>query len=87
MGSVVPTTKSFGGHLTSPIAEVGWTCVCGTKVKALLDMTKAGVTKQCPNPSCKVTRTLPGYITRLWVEIERGIWREVDVGRLIYPAD
>jgi hypothetical protein len=67
-------------------AEVYWSCACGAKVKALLDMNKAGVAVQCPNPPCQATRTLPGQITHLWVKTERGVWKEVDLG-LLRPAD
>ena len=67
-------------------AVVFWTCVCGIKVKAGLDMGKASATVQCPDPSCNTKRTLPGHITRLSVETERGMWREVDVVNwLVYP--
>jgi hypothetical protein len=66
-------------------AFVAWTCVCGIKVKAGLDMTNAGVPIRCPNPSCKTTRTLPGQIAQLSVEAEQGAWRSVDVNSLIDP--
>ena len=87
MGSVVLIPGTSGGDVISPVAEVGWTCACGTKVKAVLDMTKASVTVQCPIPPCKVTRTLLGQIKDLSVETELGVWRAVDLNRLIYPAD
>ena len=55
-------------------AEVFWTCACGSKVRAILDMTEASATVRCPNSSCKVTRTLPGQITELSVETAPGVW-------------
>jgi hypothetical protein len=76
-----------GGSVTSSVAEVFWTCVCWTKVKAVVDMDKAGVNVPCPNSPCKVTRTPPGQITRIWVETGLGVWKEVDLDRLISPAD
>lgn len=66
-------------HMEKQRAEVFWTCACGSKEKANLDMTKTGVTIQCPNPPCKVMRTLPGQITQLFVETAPGMWTEVDV--------
>jgi hypothetical protein len=60
-------------------AEVYWTCACGNKVRVVLDMSEAGVTQACPNPSCKVTRTLPGRVRELSVETALGIWTKVDV--------
>jgi hypothetical protein len=66
-------------------AEVVWTCSCGIRVKAGLDMTQPNVTVQCPNPSCNVKRTLPGQITRLSVETGLGVWRVVDVNSVIDP--
>jgi hypothetical protein len=72
--------------MTSPIAEVYWTCACGAKVKALLDMNKAGVAVPCPIPECNVTRILPGQITHLWAETELGVWRQMHLDRLISPA-
>jgi hypothetical protein len=60
-------------------SEVFWTCACGTRVKAILDLNDTNVTVPCPNPSCKITRTLPGQITQLFVETEPGVWRHVDV--------
>jgi hypothetical protein len=69
------------------IAEVRWTCGCGAKVKARLDMSKPGVPVQCPNSPCKVTRTPPGQITHLSVETDLGVWRDVDLDRLIAPVD
>ena len=90
MDSVVPIAggqAQNGGSMPSPIAEVHWTCVCGTKVKAIVDMDKAGVNVPCPNSPCKVTRTPPGQITRIWVETGLGVWKEVDLDRLISPAD
>jgi hypothetical protein len=55
-------------------AEVFWTCACGIKVRAVLDMTKVSATVRCPNPPCRVTRTLPGQITELTVETAPGLW-------------
>ena len=68
-------------------AEVAWTCACGIKVKAGLDMTRPNTTVQCPNPSCNAKHILPGQITRLLVETELGVWRSVDVNSLIYPPE
>ena len=68
-------------------AEVAWTCACGIKVKAGLDMTRPNVTVQCPNPSCNAKHILPGQITRLLVETALGVWRSVDVNSLIYPPE
>jgi hypothetical protein len=68
-------------------AEVYWTCSCGSKVKAVLDMSKASVTVQCPTRPCKVTRTLPGNVTQLSVEKAPGVWTLMDLTGLIYPAD
>jgi hypothetical protein len=68
-------------------AEVAWTCACGIKVKAGLDMTRPNVTVQCPNSSCDAKHILPGQITRLSVETELGVWRSVDVNSLIYPPE
>jgi hypothetical protein len=66
-------------------AVVIWNCPCGVTVKAILDMSKAGMTVQCATPSCKASRALPGEITRLWTETEQRAWDEVDVNFLIYP--
>ena len=68
-------------------AEVYWTCVCGNKGRAVLDMSEAGVTQACPNPSCKVTRTLPGRVRELSVEMALGIWTKVDVTGLVRSSD
>jgi hypothetical protein len=68
-------------------AEVFWTCACESKVWAVLDMTKVSATVQCPNPSCKVTRTLPGRITELSMETAPGAWIWVDVTGLACSAD
>jgi hypothetical protein len=68
-------------------AEVYWTCVCGIKGRAVLDMSEAGVTHVCPNPSCKVTRTLPGQVRGLSVETTLGIWTNVDVTGLVRSSD
>jgi hypothetical protein len=90
MGNAVQTTggqAQNGGSMPSPIADVHWTCVCGAKVKGRLDMSKAGVTIRCPNSPCKVTRSLLGQIEHLSVETERGVWRRVDLDRLIHPVD
>jgi hypothetical protein len=67
-------------------AEVFWTCACGSKAKAALDLTEASVTIRCPNPSCKVTRTLPGQIMQLSVETAPGVWAAMDLTGLIYPT-
>jgi hypothetical protein len=64
---------------------VFWTCSCGSKVKAALDMSKASVTVQCPNPPCKVRRTLPGQITQLSVETAPGVWTWMDLTGLVHP--
>jgi len=64
---------------------VWWTCSCGIKVKAGLDMSKAAATVQCPNTSCNVQRTFPGLITGLSIETELGVWHGVDVNWLIHP--
>ena len=48
---------------------------------------KASVTVWCPNPPCKVTRTLPGQIMQLSVETALGVWTAVDLTGLIYPTD
>ena len=66
-------------------AEVVWTCACGIRVKAVLYMTKASVTVQCSDTSCKATRILPGQITRVSVEIEPGVWRKKELDWLVYP--
>ena len=68
-------------------AVVWWTCSCGIKVKAVLDLNKAGATVECADPSCRSRRTLPGQITRLSVETERDVWRVVDVNWLVYPPE
>ncbi len=68
-------------------AEVYWTCVCGSKVRAVLDLSKTNVTVGCPNPPCKITRTLPGQIMQLSVETARGVWTGTDLTGLIYPID
>jgi hypothetical protein len=65
-------------------AFVWWTCSCGIKVKAGLDMARRCVTVQCADPSCRATRTIPGQIMQLSVETEDGQWRGVDVNWLIY---
>jgi hypothetical protein len=66
---------------------VFWDCACGSKVRAVLDMTKARMTVECPNPSCEVTRTLPGQVTQLSVETALGVWAEMDLTGLLHPAD
>jgi hypothetical protein len=66
-------------HMSTLISEVFWTCACGTKMKAILHMSDTSVTLRCPTPSCKITRTLPGQITKLSLETEPGVWRGVDV--------
>ena len=63
-------------------AEVFLTCACGTRVKAILDMSDTSVTVPCQNPSCKITHTLIGQITQLFVETEPGVWRQVDVSKM-----
>jgi hypothetical protein len=60
-------------------SEVFWTCSCGSKVKAGLDMTEASATVRCPNPLCQLTRTLPGQIMQLSVETALGTWTGMDV--------
>jgi hypothetical protein len=64
---------------------VWWTCVCGMKVKGILDMDKAGAVVECRNPSCKARRTLPGQVTSLSVETDQYVWRGVDLNWLAYP--
>jgi hypothetical protein len=67
-------------------AEVVWTCTCGIKVKVVLHMTKTSVTVQCPDTSCKATRTLPGQITGVSIQNAPDVpWRSVDVNWLVYP--
>ena len=61
------------------MSEVFWVCGCGTKVTAILRMTDTSMTVRCPTKSCTVTRTLPGEITKLWVETSSGVWRGVNV--------
>src|SRR5215467_12561585 len=61
------------------MSEVFWVCGCGTKVTAILRMTDASIAVRCPTPSCTVTRTLPGEITKLSVETGSGVWRGVNV--------
>jgi hypothetical protein len=68
-------------------SEVFWTCACGIKVRAVLDMSKARETVQCPSPPCKVTRTLPGQIEQLSLWTEQGVWTAVDLSGLIRPAN
>jgi hypothetical protein len=72
-------------HGLMEAAAVWWTCSCGIKVKAVLDMSRTSVTVQCPNTSCTAQRTVPGQITRLSVETEQHVWRAVDLDWLIYP--
>jgi len=57
-------------------AEVFWTCACGSKVRAVLDMSKVSATVRCPNHACTVGRTLPGQITELTVETAPGVWMD-----------
>jgi hypothetical protein len=73
--------------LVYPPPQEVWTCACGIKVKASLDMSKAGVALACPNPSCKVTRTLPGRVRELSVETALGMWKKVDVTGLVRSSD
>jgi hypothetical protein len=64
-------------------AEVFWTCACGIKVQAVLDMTKVSAIVRCPNARCSVTRTLPGQIIELGVETTPGLWNR-DAGYRAY---
>jgi hypothetical protein len=66
---------------------VFWSCACGNVVKAVLDMSNASMTVQCPNPCCKVTRTLPGKVTHLSVETAPGVWTGTDLAGLVHPVD
>lgn len=69
-------------------AEVAWACACGINVKAVLDLNEAGVIQVCcPNLSCKLTRTLPGRVRKLSVEMALGIWTKVDVTGLVRSSD
>src|SRR5262249_31286356 len=52
-------------------AVVWWTCSCGIKVKAALDMSRTSVTVQWPNTACNAKRTIPGQITAWSVETEQ----------------
>src|SRR5215813_12539616 len=68
-------------------AEVFWTCACGSKVWAVLDMTKVSATVRCPNPPCKVSRTLPGQITELtWKQRQEWIGHGYYRAYFISPA-
>ena len=69
------------------LVSVFWNCACGSKVKAVLDMSKASMTVQCPNPSCEVTRKLLGQITQLSVETAPGVWAGTDLTGLVHPVD
>jgi hypothetical protein len=42
-------------------------------------MNDTSMTVRCPTPTCTVTRTLHGEITKLSVETELGEWKEVNV--------
>ena len=42
-------------------------------------MTDTSMPVRCPTPRCTATRTLPGEITKLAVETELGVWKEVNV--------
>jgi hypothetical protein len=77
----------FRPRMEKWIAEVYWTCVCGIKGRAVLDMSEAGVTQVCPNPSCKVSRTLPGRVRELSVQTTLGKWTKVDVTGLVGSSD
>jgi hypothetical protein len=69
------------------MVTVAWTCACGTKVRAVIEIDDANVKVQCPYPSCSRMRTLPGHITDLWIaaEIETVGWQKVGVNWLMYP--
>ena len=64
------------------LAVVSWQCLCGMNVKVMYE-TNRKTKVRCPNSFCKITHTVDGKITELWIKGESAGWRGHEVRSLI----